>query len=255
MKEEFNNSDFEPLHFEKDMEEGGEIPPYTVELPDGGKLVFYGCVDRVDVYDGEDGRRYLRVVDYKTKIGGKKFDLNDVINGINLQLLVYLFAIWQKGENENSGPAGIMYMPASRPSVLLPSTDMAENEKETRDGEMKRSGLFLLDEKVLDAMEHGLEGRIIPIKKNKKGTFSSAASLATLEQFGALKRYTDKTFINLAMKLRHGDIGADPLTSKTLDSCKWCDFKPFCRYEGCGRAYLNVKEPWAEIESEKKSQS
>jgi len=250
MKLEFENSDFDPVLFEEKMSDGGTIPPYSVDLPDGGKLVFYGCVDRVDAYKDEDGKSYLRVVDYKTKIGGKKFDLNDVINGINLQLLVYLFAIWQNGGKTDNHPAGIMYMPALRPSVTLQSTEMSEDEGKMRDGEMKRSGLFLLDERILQAMEHGLEGQVLPIKKNKNGTFSSAASLATLEQFGALKRYTDKTFINLALKLRKGEIGASPLTSSTLDSCKWCDFKPFCRYEGCGREYVRFKEPWTEIESE-----
>lgn len=249
VREEFENSDFSPIYFEKEMSEDSEIQPYSVELPDGGSLVFNGCVDRVDIYE-DDGKKYLRVVDYKTKIGGKKFDLNDVINGINLQLLVYLFAIWQKGEKSESYPAGIMYMPASRPSVKLDSADMIESEKETRDGAMKRSGLFLYDEKILDAMEHGLEGRVLPIKRNKNGTFSSQSALATLEQFGALKRYTDKVFINLATKLRSGDIGASPLCSGSVDTCKWCDFKPFCRYEGAPREYVKFDKPWSEIDSE-----
>jgi ATP-dependent helicase/nuclease subunit B len=250
MREEFENSDFSPILFEENMSEEGVIPPYTVDLPNGSQLVFYGCVDRVDLYEDENGKKYLRVVDYKTKLGGKKFDLNDVINGINLQLLVYLFAIWQNGEKDTSCPAGIMYMPASNPSVLLASADDANGIKEAKDNEMKRSGLFLLDEKILTAMEHGLEGRILPIKKNKNGTFSSQASLATLEQFGALKRYTDKTFMNLAMKLQKGNIGAEPLCSGNLDSCKWCDFKPFCRYEGKGRKYVKHSHPWEEISPE-----
>jgi len=248
MREEFENSDFAPIYFEKNMSEDSEIQPYSVELPDGGSLVFNGCVDRVDIYEDEDGKKYLRVVDYKTKIGGKKFDLNDVINGINLQLLVYLFAIWQKGEKSESYPAGIMYMPASRPSVKLDSAEMVESEKETRDGAMKRSGLFLYDEKILDAMEHGLEGRVLPIKRNKNGTFSSQTALATLEQFGALKRYTDKVFINLANKLRSGDIAASPLCAGNSDTCKWCDFKPFCRYEGSPREYVKFDKPWEEID-------
>lgn len=250
MREEFENSDFSPIYFEKRMAEDSEIHPYSIELPDGGSLVFNGCVDRVDIYEDDNGKKYLRVVDYKTKIGGKKFDLNDVINGINLQLLVYLFAIWQDGEKSDSSPAGIMYMPASRPLVMLESVDKIDSEKETRDSEMKRSGLFLYDEKILEAMEHGLEGRVLPIKRNKNGTFSSQSALATLEQFGALKRYTDKVFINLATKLRSGDIGASPLCSGTLDACKWCDFKPFCRYEGVGREYIKFDKPWEEIDSE-----
>lgn len=249
MREEFENSDFSPFYFEKTLADDSEIHPYSIELPDGGSLVFTGRIDRVDIYE-DDGKKYLRVVDYKTKNGGMKFDLNDVINGINLQLLVYLFAVWQKGESGESYPAGIMYMPASRPSVKLDSTEMVDTQKKTRDDAMKRSGLFLYDEKILSAMEHGLEGRILPIKRNKNGMLSTQTALATLEQFGALKRYTDKVFINLATKLRSGDIAASPLCNGKKSSCTWCDFKAFCRYEGTPREYVKLDKPWEEIDSQ-----
>ena len=246
MREEFKNSEFSPVLFEENMREGGVIPPYSVTLPDGSQLVFYGCVDRVDMYE-EDGIKYLRVVDYKTKIGGKKFDLNDVINGINLQLLVYLFAAWGK-DDESRAPAGIMYMPASHPTVKLSSQVEGEFEKDERDDNMKRSGLFLLEDKILEAMEGGLEGKILPIKRKQKGGYTNESVLATLEQFGKLKRYTDKTFINLAKKLQKGEVNASPLVSTTFDSCEWCDFKPFCRYEGECRRYRKSSHPWEEIE-------
>ena len=42
-----------------------------------------GIADRVDSWL-HDGKRYLRVVDYKT--GRKKFDLSDVLYGMNLQM-------------------------------------------------------------------------------------------------------------------------------------------------------------------------
>ncbi len=250
MREEFENSEFSPILFEENMKEDGVIPPYEIELENGSKLVFYGCVDRVDMYE-EGGVKYLRVVDYKTKIGGKVFDLNDVINGINLQLLVYLFAAWGDDENaEKIAPAGIMYMPASRPEVTLNSQSETEREKETRDGSMKRSGLFLFDEKILEAMEKGIEGRVLPIKRKKEGGYSGESVLATLEQFGKLKRYTNKVFVNLASKLQKGEISASPLTSSSLDPCAWCDFKPLCRYDGCGRQYKKVPRAWEEIEKE-----
>lgn len=251
MREEFENSDFSPVLFEENMEEGGVLPPYEVSLPNGSSLIFYGCVDRVDLFEDDDGKKYLRVVDYKTKLGGKKFDLNDVINGINLQLLVYLFAIWQNGKKEDSYPAGIMYMPASLPSIRLDSKKVAKNEKDEREEKMKRSGLFLLDEKILNAMEHGVLGKVVPIKKNAKGGYNSSSSLATLEQFGALKRYTDKIFSNLASKLQKGCIEASPLEVDNTACCDWCDFKAFCRYEGRTRKYKKVSEPWSEIESVK----
>ncbi len=248
MREEFKNSEFSPVLFEEKMKEGGEIPPYRVELDGGAALVFYGCVDRVDMYE-ENGVKYLRVVDYKTKVGGKTFNLNDVINGINLQLLVYLFAAWGDDENAvSTSPAGIMYMPASYPSILLETRTQAENEKQTRDGAMKRSGLFLLDENILDAMEKGIEGRVIPVRRKKEGGYTGESTLATLEQFGKLKRYTNKVFANLAKKLQKGEVPASPLVSSELDPCSWCDFKAFCRYEGCGRQYRKVSRAWDEIE-------
>ncbi len=249
MKEEFAVSEFEPHLFEEELREDGEITPYTLDLPNGSKLVFYGCVDRVDLYEDEKGKKFLRIVDYKTKIGGKKFDLNDVINGINLQLLVYLFAAWSNGDTDTKSPAGIMYMPSSRPDITLQFYGDEKGKTDAETKAMQRSGLFLLDEKILNAMEKGLEGRIIPVTRKKDGGYTNESTLATLEQFGKLKRFADKTFVNLAMKLQKGQVGASPLVSSTLDPCKWCDFKAFCRYEGRGREYKKCKNAWEEIEA------
>ena len=44
----------------------------------------------------ENGRLHLRVVDYKT--GRKSFDLTEVWNGLGLQMLLYLFALEERGE-------------------------------------------------------------------------------------------------------------------------------------------------------------
>ncbi len=68
----------------------------------------------MDVYR-ENGRTYLRVVDYKT--GAKQFDLSQVAEGLNLQMLIYLMAIWENG-GERYGPvtpAGVLYLPARLP--------------------------------------------------------------------------------------------------------------------------------------------
>ena len=63
-----------------------QLPP--LELGEGeDKLVLTGVADRVDGWLHE-GKLYLRVVDYKT--GRKKFDLSDVLYGMNLQMLLYL---------------------------------------------------------------------------------------------------------------------------------------------------------------------
>ena len=107
---EFAVCDFEPVAFELVIAKDSSVTPLELEMPDGGKIWVEGIVDRVDVME-KRGRRYVRVVDYKT--GTKTFDFTDIYYGINLQMLVYLFSICQngKGQLENTVPAGILYMP------------------------------------------------------------------------------------------------------------------------------------------------
>ena len=44
----------------------------------------------------QDGKLYLRVVDYKS--GRKKFDLANVRMGLDIQMLLYLFALQKEGK-------------------------------------------------------------------------------------------------------------------------------------------------------------
>ena len=86
-------SRFRPISFELGFGSRGELPP--VELTaEGVTISVSGFVDRVDGWV-ENGRLHLRVVDYKT--GRKSFDLTEVWNGLGLQMLLYLFALEERG--------------------------------------------------------------------------------------------------------------------------------------------------------------
>lgn len=86
------HSSFEPIDFELRIDKDGLVAPYSLPLPDGGTLQIKGSIDRVDRME-RDGKAYLRVVDYKS--GGKEFLLSDVLNGLNMQMLIYLMCLWQ----------------------------------------------------------------------------------------------------------------------------------------------------------------
>ena len=47
-----------------------------------------------------------------TKTGSRKFKLEDAERGLNLQMLLYLFAAEKAGAFAGATPAGILYMPA-----------------------------------------------------------------------------------------------------------------------------------------------
>ncbi|MCL2774885.1 MAG: exodeoxyribonuclease V subunit gamma [Oscillospiraceae bacterium] len=245
LRDEFQHCDFIPADFEltvTDKIRDNSINPVEINIPNRGKLKITGVIDRVDIYK-EDDDVYVRIVDYKT--GSKKFNLSDVLAGLNLQMFIYLFSVWHNGQgryseksgNESGGniPAGVLYMPSRSPQYEK-KAKMSDSEiSEEKSKSFTRSGLFLRDEKILNAMEHNLEGRYIPIKlksdKNisfKKSTASGV--LASLEQIGKLERYVTSSLSEIACELSNGKANVKPFKGK-LDSCAFCDMRKICRFE------------------------
>lgn len=86
---ELRLSQFAPAAEELRFAPGGPLPPIEYRAKTGSGLLT-GQIDRVDTYEA-DGRRYFRIIDYKT--GHKDFDYAELLYGKNLQMLLYLFAL------------------------------------------------------------------------------------------------------------------------------------------------------------------
>ena len=232
---EFAESDFLPRDFELNVgaDDGSSIPALKIQTPTGQEIRLYGKIDRVDTYE-KDGKTYIRVVDYKSYV--KKFSLDDVAAGVNMQMLLYLFSVWKNGGGRYAGelvPAGVLYMsanPAEQTHNTVPTGAEAEQRSED---ELKRSGLFLDDRDVLEAMEHGLGGKYIPVKLNKDGSYRKGTPVETLERFGQLEGELEQTICALTDAMRAGNADALPISRKNpetgLDPCEYCQMKPVCR--------------------------
>lgn len=258
---EFNVSSFRPVDFELSIgsykeDEEPSIPAYHLDLKEGGSLEIFGSIDRVDSFE-KDGQTYIRVVDYKT--GGKDFVLSDVLYGLNMQMLIYLFAIEAGGADYYHSdiiPAGILYYPAKRNTVNLTKKNASEEDimkaKRTKGNHSddRGNGLFLLDKNTLDAMEHDLQGNFIPItektvnrgKKNEETRL--IGNLITAGDMGLLRRKIDQILREMAESLQEGQIDAAPAynSSRYSNTCKYCDYASVCHYEeGNERQIQNLK--------------
>ena len=95
IKEEFEVSSFRPRDFELTVgKDGNAVAPLLLESEDVS-VELRGKIDRVDTFEDGDGKLYVRVVDYKT--GTKTFHINNVKLGLDMQMLLYLFSIWENG--------------------------------------------------------------------------------------------------------------------------------------------------------------
>lgn len=252
MVRELRNSDFAPIDFELEFSEAGPLPPAT--LSDGlNSLSVKGFVDRVDGWVN-DGRLFLRVVDYKT--GRKSFSLSDIWYGMGMQMLIYLFTLQKYGRERYKmeiEPAGVLYAPAR--DIILPVPRNATDEaiEEQRLKKLKRSGLILNDEDVVEAMERGKDKKYLPVKTTKDG-FITGESLADLEQLGRLSVHIDKMLLEIAGGVKTGSIAADPYFRGPDDNaCSYCDYGAACHFSESGgdkRRYLKklkADEAWEKI--------
>ena len=169
-----------------------------------------GAVDRVDEAI-INGKKYIRVVDYKSS--GKEFALSDVVQGLNMQMFIYLFTLWQNGKKKYGEftPAGVLYYPANSPLVSV-RRDMSdqdiENERQKRS---RMNGIILNDYDVITAMDESKSGLFVPAGF-KGGEFSG--SLIGLEQLNRLKEKADEILSEMAVALHSGEIPAIPSMAK-----------------------------------------
>jgi ATP-dependent helicase/nuclease subunit B len=245
---ELSQSEFVPVDFEitigyDEKEPSSSVKPYTITLEDGGNITVEGKIDRVDIMK-KNQKTYLRVIDYKT--GSKIFKLNDVVNGLNMQMLIYLFSLCENGKDrytengEEVIPAGVLYLPAKRPN-LDGGRDTGEADLAKQiDEQLKMSGIILDDAEIAFSMEKEGKGIYIPAKVkaeyNEEGRmiaaqFNSAASIASIEQFGQIKVHIIKTLKTMAKYLRDGNIAAIPVSGTGYNPCDYCDFMSVCGIE------------------------
>ena len=253
MAEELRCSDFVPLDFELDFSRAEDVRPLALDGADG-ELALTGIADRVDGWL-HDGKLYLRVVDYKT--GKKEFTLSDVWYGMNLQMLMYLFTLAQGGESRYGAeivPAGVMYIPARSPMLSADAEPGDEELAAARGRELRRSGLLLDSQALMDAWEHGQDKRYIPVKFSRGKPVRDA--LASAEQLGLLRRHIQKELAGMARQLRRGSIAADPYyRSAQENACQSCDYFSACHFadgEGGEKsrylAKLTTEEVWKRME-------
>lgn len=239
--DELRESDFIPLSFELSFGSDGQLPAITLRSGETAAQVV-GQVDRVDGWLSDE-KLYLRVVDYKT--GRKSFDLSELRYGLGIQMLLYLFALEREGGEyfhcREIVPAGVLYTPARDELLRLPRDTDEKTLRREMQKTLRRSGMVLFDNRVLQAMEHSAleEPHRLPVavKKGKDGSVSISGGLATAEQMGKLSRYIDRLLHEMVSESGRGNIDADPVVKSPQDTaCTCCPYASACHFEpGRGR--------------------
>lgn len=235
LQEEQRQGAFTPAAFELSIGMGADaVPPVTLTTPEGQTIQVIGQIDRVDTFT-KDGHTYLRVVDYKT--GTKTFSLDAVYNGLNCQMLIYLFTLTRQGAFASPEPAGVSY-------ILADPAPLSGTRQEAADTQPYQvDGLVLQDDAVILAMDSGATGRFVPFTFNEKtGKPRATKKLASLEKLGRIQQHIDGLLVEMARGLYSGRIEAEAHYKGDRPPCRWCDYRAVCGHEE-GRREVPVQAP------------
>lgn len=210
LSREFAQSGFEPVACELKIGNGGNIPELKIPF-DKGDINIVGSIDRVDEYGG-----YIRVIDYKT--GGKSFKLPDILFGLNLQMLIYLYAVVRAGVRDDEKAAGILYMPSKR--------DLSDNG-------MAMNGLIRSEKDIVSAMDRDMQGEFVPkYSITKSGALDKrCTSFVSKEDFSEIFNYIETLMKRTGDGILSGDIAVSPLDGRETPACKYCDYAAVCGRE------------------------
>ncbi len=225
---ELSNSEFSPVGFEVAFGDGAQMD--AIEIPNSSmEAQLRGFVDRVDLWSNGH-TNYYRVVDYKT--GRKDFDYCDVFNGIGLQLLLYMFALEDRGDTvlgDNRKPAGVQYFPARSAYIGANGSLTPEQANDKRTKDLKRKGLILSDGDVIGAMEPEGSPKRLSCKSNKDGSLTG--DIADREQLRILKDFVFHVLRKQVEQIASGNVDANPYCRGTShDACTYCPYKSVCHF-------------------------
>lgn len=258
--------------------EGGSFRPWALEAGFElrvGKVLVKGRIDRLDVAVRDD-TRYVRVIDYKT--GRARWKLEEVADGLSLQLPFYLLAaveqLAQLGQFIPDGdrgkevvPAGLFYFPVAwQERRLARPPEAGEGQPETAALDRERVKLYQLrgvvvrDEPVPELMDRQLtrgggSSVLVPLRLRKDGQpHAGQADQVTREQMEALLSYVKQKVVQLGGQMAAGEVAPRPWRRARGRACSGCPFHPLCRFDrrlpGGGYRWLadrSREDLWEEI--------
>ena len=175
--------------------------------------------------------KYVRIIDYKSS--ARSIDLNEVIAGLQIQLITYLDAVTENKEDISSG---ILYFNLIDPIITGQRNKSDEEIEQELRKKFKMQGLVLADVNVIRKMDRGLDkgySDIIPVYLDKDGNISEKTSnTLKREEFENLQKYAKKLIKQIAEEMTSGDISVKPtynIKTKKVP-CTFCEYKNICGF-------------------------
>lgn len=227
ISESFNQSAFVPLGYEIEFDTGKLFAPIEIILDSGKKVYLRGKIDRVDMANIK-GNTYLRVIDYKSS--AKKITIDDIKEGMSLQLMTYMSALVENGDkisNLKTIPAALNYFTLNTSLINLPEYEKSpEILKEKVVKMLKLKGIYLKDVEVLkelDTKAENIKDSYIDVNLSK---LENNKKYLSEEIFDLECKNIKKILKQISEEILKGKVKIRPCNIK---NCDYCEYFSICR--------------------------
>lgn len=251
------------LSFGGDGSVENSMPAIRFDLGRGRRLFLVGRIDRVDMYV-EEGRRFIRIMDYKT--GKNDLDEDMIRRGLRIQLITYMEALRNAdpailntlagapGESENI-PSALLYYQMTEPVVSLSAQEAVKVLRTDRKfvgetesgpaGEEASPGLDMIRKKLrptglvyemAESIAHldrffEKNSDVIPVGRTGKG-YSAASRIIDPDKYQELAQAARDAVCVIADRILDGRVDASPaVLDKKKTSCTYCPYIGACGFD------------------------
>lgn len=214
----FNNTETESKMF------------FEYKADDKESFALTGKIDRIDTYETDDNI-YVRITDYKSTEKMKKFKIEEVRDGVSIQLVVYLdYIVKSKYDSKKKVKAcGSYYFWTSDPLIEINYNDLEDLASIKNDKEIGFNGITNIDEESISVSSNSLEYK----DKEKKDTLFTKNGHAIYGDYlddneidDLIKNVEDKVSSSIN-DIKNGRIKIDPYDE---NECRYCDYINICKH-------------------------
>ena len=237
--DQLKNSQFRQVGQEVHFGQNGDLPALVINFLDQ-TIALEGFIDRLDVAMIDEDEKVI-VIDYKT--GRKNIEFTKLLDGLDLQLLLYLEA----ASKERSRASGAFYLHLT--DQLL-EVDFRDKEKliEAFQKSLLLDGLVINDEKILRAIDKDYDSNARKVLrfKGRSTAISEKENVLSKEQFDFLLNNAKLVAKEALEQMYEGNISVYPYYLKDEDTaCDFCAYKAICTFEGDSR------EAWRQVDNKR----
>lgn len=236
LQQQIFRGSFQPHAYELEFSRLDQLKTARIRLSQEVHMELLGKIDRVDRYE-DDEHIYLKIIDYKS--GSTSFQVQDMNYGLQIQLVVYLNAAMELEQKAHPDkqviPAGIFYFNMKDPLIQRGQADYRERELMKA---LKMNGLVNSDREIVKLLEapEGEDFLTLPVRLTKKGEFTKASHIASLEEFQGMCHHVERMAETLGKEMMEGNIAIEPYALGVKTACDYCQYRSICKFEdGAGR--------------------